>query len=301
MFRHLVLTALLVAAFSIVQTAQAFQKRGATNGIWHPVAAALGGQEFSQDAREDMVLKLSGEAYLVTANGTPDKGTCVVDTMHTPHRMTITGTVGPNQGKIMLAIFEITDKETLRVCYDISGKDFPAEFKSESGTNHFLVEYRKELPAGAEISGNVFSIPDSDVIELLTSDNKMFRVRLNGIDAPELEQPFGIKSKEFLTGLVDEKNVRVITQGEDRSGKIIGDVYFKLDQSAGDGEEINLNTHMVVTGFAWHFVRFAPKNKTLAESQEEAKQMKLGLWSAPNPTAPWDWRRLQAEKLNNQK
>jgi micrococcal nuclease len=283
------------------ESVHAFQEPGSTDGTWHPVTAVLGGQEFSKAVLDSIVLKVTGEKYSVTVSGTPDKGTCAIDSTTIPHRMTITGTVGPNQGKTLLAIFEVTDNEILRVCYDLTGKQFPKEFKAPDGTTHYLVEYRKELPAGAELTGRVLGVPDGDIIELQTEDKKTFRVRLNGIDAPELAQPFGMKSKELLTSLVGEKTVRVITQGEDRVGQIIGDVYFKGEKSAATDDDVHVNTYMVANGLAWHFVRFAPDKKTLAESEQQARDKKAGLWSEADPIAPWDWRKQQAEKQKDQK
>ena len=293
---------ILFAAVALLagQSVHAAQGPGPTDGTWHPVTAVLGGQEFPKTALDSIVLKLTGEQYAVTVNGTPDKGTCVVDRSTTPPRMTITGKVGPNQGKTLLAIFEVTNKAILRVCYDLDGKEFPKEFNAPKGTTHYLVDYRKELPAGAELTGRVRSVPDSDVIELQTDDKKTFRVRLNGIDAPELEQSFGTKSMEHLTGIVDQKTVRVVTHGEDRTGQIIGDVYFKSDNSA-DSDDVHLNADMVANGFAWHFVRVAPDNKTLAESEKQARDKKAGLWSDADPVAPWDWRKQQTEKQKEQK
>ena len=34
--------------------------------------------------------------------------------------------------------------DTLRICYDLSGKSRPAEFKTEKGTQLFLVTYKRE-------------------------------------------------------------------------------------------------------------------------------------------------------------
>lgn len=263
-----------------------------TDGTWHPVTAVMGGRDFPKEVRESIVLKLSGDQYSVTVNGTPDKGTCTIDASVTPHRMTIKGTVGPNQGKTLLAIFEISDKGLLRVCYDLSGKEFPQEFKSPAGTMQYLVEYRKELPDGAEISGTVVDLPDSDVLLLRTEDKVLHRIRLNGIDAPELKQDFGETSRTELASLVKEKSVRVVTHSEDRSGQIIGDVYLKLSDSA---EETFLNVHLVTHGLAWHFVRYAPDNKTLADAEKAAREVKAGLWKEGTPVAPWDWRRQQTD------
>ncbi|MFN9717964.1 MAG: thermonuclease family protein [Planctomycetota bacterium] len=269
-----------------------------TDGIWHPITAVLGGQEMDENTREGIVLKLEGQQYSVTVNGTPDKGTCEIDMAAKPARMTITGTVGPNQGKTLLAIFEFTTSDRMRVCYDVTGREFPSQFKSESGTTHYLVEYRKELPKGAELKGKVADVPDADVLLVRTTDNQLIRVRLNGIDAPELQQAFGDKVQEQLESLVGGQSVRVVTQGEDRVGQIIGDVYFREKDAEETDPEVFLNVNMVEQGLAWHFVRYAPDNQELAGAEKDARQKKAGLWSEGEPVAPWDWRRQEQEKRN---
>ena len=57
--------------------------------------------------------------------------------------MDITGTEGPNKGKTFQAIYEL-DGDTLKVCYDLSGKGRPTEFKTAEGTQLFLVIYTRE-------------------------------------------------------------------------------------------------------------------------------------------------------------
>jgi uncharacterized protein (TIGR03067 family) len=59
--------------------------------------------------------------------------------------MDIQGTEGPNKGRKIPAIYEVSDG-TLRICYDLSGKARPKEFKSEPNTQLFLVEYKREKP-----------------------------------------------------------------------------------------------------------------------------------------------------------
>ncbi len=268
-----------------------------TDGIWHPITAVLAGQEMPKAVREGIVLTLEGKKYSVTVNGAPDKGTCEIDMAAKPARMTITGTVGPNQGKTLLAIFEVTAPDRMRVCYDVTGREFPTEFKSESGTTHYLVEYRKELPKGAELTGSVADTPDADVLLLKTAENKLVRVRLNGIDAPELKQPFGDKAQEQLKTLVGDQSVRVVTQGEDRTGQIIGDVYFRPKDAKESDPEVFLNVHLVEHGLAWHFVRYAAEKQELADAEKTAREKKAGLWADGEPMAPWDWRRQEQEKL----
>ncbi|HQZ64328.1 MAG TPA: thermonuclease family protein [Planctomycetaceae bacterium] len=288
----------VVAAISAGKSCPAFQQQSATDGTWHPVTAVLGGQELSKEIRDGIVLKLTEDQYDVRVNGRPDKGTCVRDTSTTPHRMTISGTEGPNKGKTLLAIFEMPEADKMRVCYDLGGKAFPTAFKSEHGTTNYLVEYRKELPRETELTGEVIEIPDSDIIELLTAEKKKYRIRLNGIDAPEKAQPFGSESLKELRHLVGQKSVRVVTLGEDRSGQVIADVYFRPENAAKNDPETLLNVAMVRDGFAWHYVRFAPDNKELAAAEQSARTSKRGLWAEENPIAPWEWRKAEEEKRN---
>ena len=263
------------------------------SGTWHPLTATLNGEDVSQQFRESTVLKLSGDQYSVTVNGIPDRGICRVDRSVSPSRMKIEGTVGPNQGKTLLAIFELTPADRLRVCYDLDGSEYPTEFSAAEDSGRLLVEYRRELPPGAELSGVATEVPDSDVLLLKLTDGEQKRIRLNGIDAPELQQGSGTKSREQLESLVRGRRLRVVTQGEDRTGQIIGDVYVRISEG---GPETLLNLELVERGWAWHFVRFAPDNRVLAEAEQRARAGKKGLWSEPSPLAPWDWRRQQNEQ-----
>ena len=63
--------------------------------------------------------------------------------MAKPKELDITGTDGPNKGKTILAIYERTD-DTLQVCYDLSGKNRPTEFKTTEGAPLFLVTYKRD-------------------------------------------------------------------------------------------------------------------------------------------------------------
>ncbi|WP_315107697.1 thermonuclease family protein [uncultured Campylobacter sp.] len=51
----------------------------------------------------------------------------------------------------------------------------------------------------------VVSIHDGDMITVLQGKQQI-KVRLFGIDAPELKQPYGKKSKQFLVNLVTGKS-----------------------------------------------------------------------------------------------
>ena len=96
-----------------------------------------------------------------------------------------------------------------------------------------------------------------------------------------MNQPFGAQSKNFLNRLLYEKDVTLITQGEDRYGRVLGNLF---------SDELNVNMLMVKFGFAWVYDEYA-KNSSLYRYQDQAKAENLGLWRAKDPIAPWVWRK----------
>ena len=123
-------------------------------------------------------------------------------------------------------------------------------------------------------------VVDGDTIRA-EAKGKEIKIRLVEIDAPEMNQPFGVKSKIFLNRLLYKKNVTLIAQGEDRYGRTLGEIY-------ANGE--SANTLMIKFGFAWVYDRYA-KDSSLYEYQDQARARSLGLWQAKDPIAPWVWRK----------
>jgi uncharacterized protein (TIGR03067 family) len=114
-------------------------------GAWLPSTAELGGQKFPDEILKTIKLVVKGDKYTVTVGAEVDQGTCKLNPSAKPKALDITGTDGPNKGKTILAIYE-RNGDTLRVCYDLSGKNRPTEFKTQAGTQLFLVTYQREKP-----------------------------------------------------------------------------------------------------------------------------------------------------------
>jgi uncharacterized protein (TIGR03067 family) len=132
----------VVAIAPIAAWAAAAPDSKAVEGVWKPMKAELGGQPMPEDLLKTITLKLQDGRYVVFVGGQLDKGTWTIDSSTQPKGMTITGTDGPNQGKTFPAIFEL-EGNTLRICYDLSGKRRPAEFKTLAGTRLYLVTYHR--------------------------------------------------------------------------------------------------------------------------------------------------------------
>jgi endonuclease YncB( thermonuclease family) len=140
------------------------------------------------------------------------------------------------------------------------------------------------LAAPAEdFAGRVSSVIDGDTIDVLRK-GKPERLRLDGIDAPEIDQPGGIESKRFAAALALGRLVIVYPAGQDRYGRTIARV--KLPGA------VNFSAALVRNGWAWHFTKYS-KDPVLAAFEQEARAARRGLWSAQNPEAPWTWRARQ--------
>jgi uncharacterized protein (TIGR03067 family) len=136
--------ALFIALSLIVSAAaqDAGKESKMLEGVWIPSAAELSGQAFPEATLKTMKLIVEGDKYSVTVGKTVDKGTVKIDQGKKPKAMDIVGNDGPNKDKTYLAIYEL-DGDTLRVCYDLSGKTRPSEFKTTKESAHFLVTYKR--------------------------------------------------------------------------------------------------------------------------------------------------------------
>jgi endonuclease YncB( thermonuclease family) len=132
-------------------------------------------------------------------------------------------------------------------------------------------------------TGKVVKIVDGDTFDILDSLNKVSRIRMNGIDAPEKKQAYGQKSKEMLGKWCFAKTVLVKVYSKDRNGRLIADSYV-------NGRSLSLI--MIEEGMAWHFKKYS-NDTLLATAEIHARTAKKGLWYDPAPIAPWQYRSVR--------
>ena len=135
-----------------------------------------------------------------------------------------------------------------------------------------------------QIEGTVTSVIDGNTLVVTTSEEEQFPIVLAGIDCPEPEQDFGMEAKHFLENLVLHKQVVVDIYGKDRLRNYIGVVML---DDAGD-----VRFHLLEEGLAWTSEKDPPA--ALEVIRTRAMAGKKGLWSDPQPTPPWTFRRLQS-------
>ena len=145
------------------------------------------------------------------------------------------------------------------------------------------------------VSGRVTKVFDGDTIQVVTLGYTRLRVRLYGIDAPEVAirsgkvivpgQPFGSEAKSYLSSLILGKTVRLDIIETDRYRRTVSVVWL-------NGRNINLE--MVKTGMAEAYVehlRVQPYRHEFIQADIEATKKKTGIWTQRNYERPSDFRK----------
>ncbi len=153
----------------------------------------------------------------------------------------------------------------------------------------FLTHTKSEIISGKP------TIIDGDTIKINTK-----KIRLHGIDAPEIKQlcqriflsisfisfkknyKCGERSKENLESYIRNNIIKCKIEGLDRYKRFLGTCYKNT---------ININSRMVRNG---HAVAYKKYSKRYIPQQLEAKKNNLGVWQGEFQM-PWDWRKRNAK------
>ena len=154
---------------------------------------------------------------------------------------------------------------------------------------------QKEAEKTKVIIGRCTKVSDGDTIHVVTDGNVKFKVRLDRIDAPEKDQPYGKESTAYLTTLIRGKTVRVEWVKKDQYGRVLGIVYATVpsasSRTGADQKPQDINLLIVSTGNAHHYSYF-DKTPAYAAAESAAKEKKLGLWAAGDTVvSPYEWRK----------
>lgn len=95
-----------------------------------------------------------------------------------------------------------------------------------------------------------------------------FRYRLAEIDAPEINQTFGIQSKLYLKKLIENKRVYVDVISYDKYERKIVKVYLNDNY---------VSEIMIREGFASQYKRYS-NSTTLKRLEQTAKKQRKGIW-----------------------
>jgi endonuclease YncB( thermonuclease family) len=137
------------------------------------------------------------------------------------------------------------------------------------------------------IEGLVVGVADGDTITVLDQQKNTYKIRLQGIDAPEKKQAFGEKSKQSLHDLVHGKQVRIEYDKEDKNGRIVGKITL---------DDLDICLQQLGLGMAWHYKKYQNEQSVADrvvynDAELKSKSLKLGLWADETPMPPWEFRK----------
>lgn len=147
------------------------------------------------------------------------------------------------------------------------------------------------------VTGTVTKISDGDTFQLTTPEQTILKIRLYGIDAPEIDkinhqtgqvnisgQPYGKESSEALKNKIMGKKVKVDILDIDKYRRMVGMIYM---------DDRNINLEMVEEGHAEAFMEYLkePYRSKFLEVEQKAKSAKRGIWSLSDYERPRYFRK----------
>jgi micrococcal nuclease len=129
-------------------------------------------------------------------------------------------------------------------------------------------------------------IADGDSFTVRAEGGRIFEVRINGIDAPERRQAFGPTARTSLHQLIGGRQLVIDVDTVDRYGRLIARVRHGA---------IDVGLAQIEAGYAWSYpwadALPEAEKKRYAAAERRARLAHAGLWAAPEPVAPWVFRR----------
>ena len=136
-------------------------------------------------------------------------------------------------------------------------------------------------------SGTVTHVTDGDTLWVRpASGGNPVRIRIDGVDAPEICQTYGIASRKALAARLAKQAVTVQSASRDSFGRLLArvSVTTKVKGSADVGE------WLVREGHAWSY-RYRRDSGPYAKQQAAARAARKGLFATVRPEEPREFRK----------
>lgn len=138
-------------------------------------------------------------------------------------------------------------------------------------------------------SGTVVDVHDGDTITVKDTRGKRHKVRIYGVDTPELKQSYGPEARAMTARLVMGKVVEIIPAQKGKSYKREVAGIVMLDAL------VVVQDVLVSTGLGWVDDRYCklPVCDLWRMHQADARDADppRGLWMEKEAVPPWEWRR----------
>jgi micrococcal nuclease len=147
-----------------------------------------------------------------------------------------------------------------------------------------------QMSAQAKIlQGIVTYVSDGDTLWISVDPKaKPIKVRLQGIDAPEICQAWGMQARDALKSRLLKQSVSLKTRAKDDYDRALGQVALR-------GEDIG--EWLVKNGHAWSY-HYRRNPGPYAMEQAAAQSAKLGLWAQSGAQEPRQFRKAHGSCKN---
>lgn len=134
--------------------------------------------------------------------------------------------------------------------------------------------------------GPFVSIVDGDTFKARVQ-GVLMDFRLEALDAPEYDQPYGDKSRAELFSMLRGQQLVLVPSDTDRYGRTVVRAWV--------GRQ-DVNREMVKRGAAWFESQYS-KDDLLFDEENQARDEKRGLWALPlkDRIEPWVWRKQKRQ------
>lgn len=132
--------------------------------------------------------------------------------------------------------------------------------------------------------GDTLLVRADDTIRDLTGCDLTCKVRLFGIDCPELDQPYGIPARDRLKDMLsDYPFVSLGVRDVDQYGRLVAEIIV---------DDFVVNTQLLAEGYAVAYRRWLrEKRSEYLQAERIARSHKLRFWSQDKIVTPKQWRR----------
>ena len=148
----------------------------------------------------------------------------------------------------------------------------------------------------AEIIQGKAKVIDGDTVKI-----KNNKIRLSGIDAPELNQlcskvflslSFISFNKKYSCGKISTEKLKRLLKNKIILCKVENIDRYKRKLATCYKNKLNINSWLVRNGYALAYIKYSKK---YVLQEKEAKRDQLGIWQGTFEN-PWDWRKNVKKK-----
>ncbi|MEG4121686.1 thermonuclease family protein [Microcoleus sp. N9_B4] len=130
------------------------------------------------------------------------------------------------------------------------------------------------------------SVHDGDTLRVRSPKGEVLKIRFACIDAPELKQPLGEESRNYLRSIISKGNNKVYLQPitVDRYGRTVAQLWNNSGL---------IQSQMTIAGWAYGYEQYkkdCPNWEAVRSAETYAQKNNLGLWRS-NGEKPWDYRK----------